>query len=101
MKKEDIQQLQDRYNQWMTLSPELEKSLELWKQAEALLKPLSDFYGSPTWRELYDSFDEELDTQGNYSILSQDALWDALSEHQALYEGMRQLLSQSFARPTE
>lgn len=98
MKKEDIQQLQDRYNQWMTLSPELEKSLELWKQAEALLKPLSDFYGSPTWRELYDSFDEELDTQGNYSILSEDALWNAFAEHRYLYEEMTKLLEQSLSR---
>ncbi|STY60166.1 Uncharacterised protein [Mannheimia haemolytica] len=29
-------------------------------------------------------FDEQLDTKGNYSILSEDALWNALSEHHQL-----------------
>ncbi|HHW7570429.1 Uncharacterised protein [Mannheimia haemolytica] len=84
MKKADIQKMQDCYNQWVALLPELEKGIEQWKQATALLEPLSQFYASPEWRELHDSFDEQLDTKGNYSILSEDALWNALSEHHQL-----------------
>lgn len=84
MKKEEIQKMQDLYNQWVALLPELEKGIEQWKKASELLAPLSEFYSSPEWRELYDSFDEQLDTKGNYSILSEDALWNALSEHHEL-----------------
>lgn len=95
MNKQDIQILQDHYNQWCKLLPELEKSLEQWKKAQELLTPLSAFYGSETWRRLFDSFDEPLDTQGNYSILSEDALWNALTEHYELCEEMSALLIQN------
>lgn len=101
MDKPEIQQLQDKYNQWVKLLPELEKSLELWKQANELLNPLAEFYGSETWRELFDSFNEPLDTQGNYSILSEDALWNALSDHRYLYDEMQDILSNSVSRPQE
>ena len=84
MPQQDVQKLQDLYNQWCELAPQLEKSLEQWKQAESLLKPLSDFYGSEQWHELYDNFNGELDTQGNYSILSEDALWNAFHEQRQL-----------------
>ncbi|MFA9489512.1 MULTISPECIES: DUF4298 domain-containing protein [unclassified Mannheimia] len=90
MKKEDIQKMQDRYNQWVELLPELEKGLEQWKKANELLEPLSQFYYDPKWRELHDSFDEELDTKGNYSVLSEDALWNALSDqHQLALEWLK------------
>lgn len=84
MTQTELQQHQDRYNALMALLPELEKSLEQWKQAEALIKPLSDFYGSDAWHEAYDNFKGELDTQGNYSILSEDALWNAFHEQHSL-----------------
>lgn len=84
MKKEDIQKMQDLYNQWMALLPELERGIEQWKKASELLAPLSDFYSSPEWRELHDNFNEPLDTKGNYSVLSEDALWNAFSEQQQL-----------------
>lgn len=99
MGKDDIQKLQDLYNQWVKLAPELEKSLEVWKQANELLKPLSDFYGTKTWRELHYNFDAPLDTQGNYSILSEDALWNAFSEHNELYEEMQDILAESISKP--
>lgn len=95
MNKNDIQALQDLYNQWVKLQPELEKSLELWKQANDLLNPLAQFYATKTWRELHDNFNEPLETQGNYSILSEDALWNALSEHNSLYEEIVEILHQS------
>lgn len=97
MNKTDIQVLQDHYNQWMKLAPELAESLAKWQQAETLLKPLSEFYGSEKWRELYDSFTEQLDTQGNYSILSEDALWNAFSDHREMYDKLSQILKNSFA----
>lgn len=84
MDKNDVQQMQDLYNQWVKLLPELEQGLEKWKQAEALMKSLSAFYTSEEWQELYDNFNEPLDTQGNYSVLSEDAIWNALHEQRQL-----------------
>lgn len=90
MKKADVQKMQDLYNQWVELLPELEKGLENWKKAEELMKPLAEFYYSDKWRELHDSFNEELDTKGNYSVLSEDALWNAFSEqHQLSLEWLK------------
>lgn len=90
MKKADIQKMQDLYNQWVELQPELEKGLETWKKSIALLEPLNQFYFSPKWQELYDSPNEQLDTKGNYSVLSEDALWNAFSEqHQLAIEYLK------------
>lgn len=90
MSKTEVQKMQDLYNQWVALLPELEQSLEKWKQAETLLAPLSEFYGSEEWRELYDNFSAPLDTQGNYSVLSEDALWNAFNDqHQLALEWLK------------
>lgn len=90
MKKEEIQQMQDRYNQWIELLPELEKGIESWKKSIELLAPLNQFYASNEWRELHDNFDDKLETKGNYSVLSEDALWNALSnQHQLAIEWLK------------
>lgn len=90
MKKEEIQKMQDLYNDWVALLPELEKGIEQWKQAMVLLEPLSEFYSSPKWQELYDTFNESLETKGNYSVLSEDAIWNALTEqHQLAIEWLK------------
>lgn len=90
MTKDEIQQMQDRYNQWVALLPELEKSVEQWKQAVELLEPLQQFYFSPKWQELNEHFQDELETNGNYSVLSEDALWNAFHEqHQLALEWLK------------
>lgn len=98
MNAQKVQQFQDLYNQWCELAPLLEKSLDQWKQAEALLKPLSDFYGSEQWQELYDNFKEPLDTQGNYSILSEDALWNAFHEQRQLALEWLKVITESLTK---
>ena len=90
MKKEEIQKMQDLYNQWVELLPELEKGIEQWKKANELLAPLSEFYSSPKWRDLRENFNEPLETEGNYSVLSEDALWNAFHEqHQLALEWLK------------
>lgn len=84
MNKSEIQKMQDYYNEWITLLPELEKALTQWKKATELLTPLNEFYFSPQWQELHQNFNETLETEGNYSILSEDALWNAFHEHRRL-----------------
>ncbi|MDD0823331.1 DUF4298 domain-containing protein [Mannheimia sp. AT1] len=90
MKKINIQEMQNLYNEWMDLLPELEKGLAQWKKANELLEPLNQFYSTPEWQELHHSFDEPLETKGHYSVLSEDAVWNALAEqHQLAIEYLK------------
>lgn len=84
MEKAKIQEMQNLYNEWMDLLPELEKGLAQWQKATALLEPLREFYFAPEWQALHSNFNEPLDTKGYYSILSEDAVWNALAEQQQL-----------------
>lgn len=95
MRRDDVQKMQDLYNQWSEIYPQLEASIALWKQAEAVLKPLNEFYGSQEWHELYETFNEPLDTKGNYSVLSEDAVWNALQEYIELHQDLKMLLERS------
>lgn len=101
MQKDDIQKLQNLYNQWIQLAPELEKSLNLWQKANTLLQPLSDFYSTSSWQMLHDTFNEPLNTEGNHSILSEDALWNAFGDHQELHQAMQAILNNSFSNSKE
>lgn len=80
-----VQQMQDLYGQWVALQPQLENALRQWQQAAEIMQQLKQFYYSPEWQELYENFDDKtLDTQGNYSVLSEDALWNAFHEQHQL-----------------
>ncbi|MFD0965918.1 DUF4298 domain-containing protein [Seminibacterium arietis] len=82
---EKIQQAQDLYNQWVELLPELEKSFEQWKKATDIIEQLGKFYFSDKWRDLHDNADQyKIDTKGNYSVLSEDAVWNAVHEKREL-----------------
>ncbi len=80
-----VQQMQNLYGEWVKLLPELEKGLRQWRQAAEIMQQLKQFYFSSEWQTLYDNADEiPLDTQGNYSVLSEDALWNAFHEQHQL-----------------
>ncbi|MCK3655607.1 hypothetical protein A4G19_07545 [Pasteurellaceae bacterium Macca] len=80
MTLEKIQALQDDYNEWCALVPILEQSFAQWQRAGELAQRLARFYTTPEWLELHENFNQELDTQGNFSILSEDGLWNSLDE---------------------
>ncbi|WGE68384.1 DUF4298 domain-containing protein [Actinobacillus equuli subsp. haemolyticus] len=89
-----IQQMQDNYGQLLKLLPELEKSLSQWEEAYQLIQQLNGFYHSPLWLELYDNADNiHLETHGNYSVLSQDAIWSAVTEQHELAKQLHEILS--------
>ncbi|WGE90048.1 DUF4298 domain-containing protein [Actinobacillus arthritidis] len=89
-----IQQIQDQYGELLKLLPKLENSLADWHKAIKLSQQLSLFYTSPEWLDLYDNANHiKLDTQGNYSILSQDAIWNVLTEQRELTEQMSKIIA--------
>lgn len=79
--KNKIQQIQDSYGRLLELLPLLKENPTLLPEAEQLAQQLDEFYQSPEWLELYDRSSEfNIDTKGNYSVLSEDAIWNALEE---------------------
>lgn len=97
-----IQQMQDNYGQLLKLLPELEKSLSQWEEAYQLIQQLNEFYHSPLWLEIYDNADNIcLETHGNYSVLSQDAIWNAVTEQHELAKQLHEILSNFVANEAE
>ncbi|PJG85734.1 DUF4298 domain-containing protein [Conservatibacter flavescens] len=91
--QQEIQEMQDQYGHLMALLPALENSVELWREATQRMQTLCDFYFNPKWLEYYDAADHfQIDTKGNYSVLSQDAIWNLLAEYQTLTEQIKPLL---------
>lgn len=98
----DIQQMQDNYARLVELLPELEKSLSQWQESYQLIQQLNLFYHSPLWLELYDNADNiQLETNGNYSVLSQDAIWNAVTEQYHLTEELRKMITDFLANKTD
>ncbi|WP_018652309.1 DUF4298 domain-containing protein [Actinobacillus capsulatus] len=92
--QQNIQQIQDNYGKLVKLLLELEKSLSQWEEAYQLMQQLDQFYHSPLWLELYDNADNiHLETYGNYSVLSQDAIWNAITEQYELAKKLNETLS--------
>lgn len=97
-----IQQMQDNYARLVELLPELEKSLNQWQESYQLIQQLNQFYQSPLWLELYDNADNiQLETNGNYSVLSQDAIWNASTEQYHLTEELRKMITDFLANKTD
>ncbi|OAM31533.1 MULTISPECIES: DUF4298 domain-containing protein [Eikenella] len=79
-----INHIQARYREWQRLLPELEAAQAQWRQAMQILHELADFYENE-YGEIHQAIEEGLEvslhTEGEYSIMSEDALWNALQEH--------------------
>lgn len=84
----ELDRVQTLYREWTQLLPELEADAERWQQAAYLIKELHTFYAGGTYRELYEAEENGMPlntkTQGEYSVLSEDAVWDALHDFRDL-----------------
>ena len=85
MQPEYIQTMQNLYGELIHILPELEKNLTLWQRANAINEQLEAFYFDENWLALHQHQEGiELDTQGHYSVLSEDALWNAFAEQRSI-----------------
>lgn len=88
--QERIDEVQDVYHQWCLLLPELEKINQLWEKGQELMDKLEKFYFDGEFSqyfELIENGEVEIDLKtknGEYSIMSEDAIWIAFSEQQDL-----------------
>lgn len=75
---------QEAYRTWLGLQPKLQEAVQAIKQSAKQMAKLNDFYEND-YRHLYEAREagENLDltTQGEYSVLSEDAIWNAMHEH--------------------
>lgn len=88
-----IDEIQSKYREWCELLPQLEADIARWKHAASLMQDMDDFYTNE-YQACHQAIEEgayvDLRTQGEYSIMSEDALWNALGEfHQLAWEYLR------------
>lgn len=84
MSDHDPQQLQQKFEQWRKLYRQQLQAQQQWLEAEALYTELKQYYLGPDWMA---DFDKDLDLQYSgeaHSILSEDGLWDMISDHNEL-----------------
>ena len=78
-----IDRIQALYREWERLLPELEAAQEQWQHAMRLMREMSDFYDReymPLHQAIESGLPVSLTTEGEYSIMSEDALWNAFQQ---------------------
>ena len=84
MSQYDPQALQQKYERWRELRRRQEEAQTQWLEAEALLHELQAYYQSVQWREDHANNVSLECKEGEYSILSEDTLWDMLTDRDEL-----------------
>ncbi|MFZ7284039.1 DUF4298 domain-containing protein [Avibacterium avium] len=91
---EDLQYLQNQYNQLVDLIDVLQKDVAKWQQAAHLAKTLQTFYSSQQWLELHEKMEDfPIETNNHYHVLSEDGIYDTLTELSQLTEAMKATLT--------
>ena len=89
-----LDEMQALYREWLALAPRLEAAQEEWRRAAALMTQLDAFYDRE-YLPLRDAVEAGLPlderTQGEYRVLSEDALFDAFSDAHRLAWGWMRL----------
>ena len=78
----DAQALQKKYERWHELNEQMQDAQEKWLEANTLLSELQTYYQSEQWRKDHESNLMVECADNIYSIISEDALWSALTDHQ-------------------
>ena len=93
-----LDHIQSCYRRWLELQPKLEAAQEEWQQAARLMAELDAFYAKE-YMAFYQAVEDglELDerTEGEYRVLSEDALYNAFGEQYELAWQWMRLAMQS------
>lgn len=86
--QQQIDDIQTTYREWLVLAERLKQAQKDWQHSIELIKKMEKFYFNGKYRELHDAVENglsvNLTTQGEYSIMSEDTLWNAFQEQQEL-----------------
>lgn len=82
-----IDEIQALYRRWLQLLPQLEAAQQQWRQAAQIMTELDKFYATEYMayaNAVADGLPVSLRTEGEYSVLSEDTLFDAFDDHYRL-----------------
>ncbi|MGF6147049.1 Uncharacterised protein [Kingella potus] len=82
-----IDEIQALYRRWLQLLPQLEAARQQWRQAAQIMAELDKFYAEE-YMEYADAVSDglpvSLRTEGEYSVLGEDTLFDAFGDYNRL-----------------
>ncbi|MDO4895206.1 DUF4298 domain-containing protein [Moraxella sp.] len=83
-----IDQMQANYKEWLALQEKLSQAHQDLQRSVELMKSLQAFYFDGEWRKLYEKIENgeqfDLTTDGEYSVMSEDTIWNAVHEQESL-----------------
>lgn len=81
-----IEEMQFLYAQCQEAVGQLQRAQQEWQEGLAKLDSLAQFYFSDQWLDWQAKPElwQEIDTQGQYSVMSEDAIWNLLHEQRQL-----------------
>ena len=83
-----IDEIQQIYREWTQLLPGLQAAQNDWQRGAEIMRKLAHFYFEGEYSQYRDAIENglavNLHTQGEYSVMSEDALWNAFHEQQQL-----------------
>ncbi|WP_222565721.1 DUF4298 domain-containing protein [Novilysobacter antarcticus] len=98
MPQYDPQALQQKYERWRELHRQQEQAQAQWLEAEALLHELQAYYQSLQWREDHANNVPIECNNGEYCILSEDTLWNMLTDRDEVAKRWMRLGLDAFDR---
>ncbi len=85
-----IRQMERRLNRALAAVKRLSTALDKWQEVEADIAALNEYYGSDVWKQ--DLADDEaglLPADLKRGVLSEDGIYDLLSDYQCLKDQIR------------
>ena len=89
-----INEIQAIYKEWLALQERLQIAKQDLAKSAELMSQLEEFYFDGEYREIFEQIENgeqiDLTTDGEYSVMSEDALWNAVHDHDSmLWDFMR------------
>ncbi|WP_373742194.1 DUF4298 domain-containing protein [Neisseria sp.] len=79
-----IDRIQSLYREWLDLQAKLEAAQKDWQRSRDIMHELEQFYFEGEYQDFYARIENgetvDLKTQGEYSVMSEDALWNAFHD---------------------
>jgi flagellar biosynthesis chaperone FliJ len=98
---ERIEKMEAYLNESEKAVRELSKALDRYESALASLKKVSDYYGSALWMKDYEADESgKLPSDLKRGVLSEDAVYDLLTEHHELVLRMSRAVTKSIREKT-
>ena len=94
----EIDRIQALYREWIDMQPKLAAAKQDWQRSRDIMQQLSDFYFNGRYQDFHTRIEQgeavDLHTAGEYSVMSEDALWNAFHDQSTLaWERIRSSLA--------